>query len=317
MFCRCSSFRDAIVRRNDSFHSSLNSRQSPNVVSTTEINVDNGRRGSFDVFGGKQNKDQFCGSTPVLYTKQQHPIGSASPTPLPRIRRARSEAVHRSFKTRKGPPPKPPTPTEPDEPQSPLSSPPPLSPPNPFPFDPPEADQAPAPASVSIRRASDQSQDEGVILSDSAPSPASVVKALAPIFAPVFAVASLKGGMTGKSRQAPKLKGTGKSDSDSGFEVDNNIPAILAQDLPQISQVIFCWKINILSCIYAIVDKIAASYRIMLKPKAVFTLAIFSMICYHALFSYLGNWNDPISVATLKVVKASTIVAVECLCCWR
>ena len=69
-----------------------------------------------------------------------------------------------------------------------------------------------------------------------------MVKALAPILAPVFAVASLKSGMTGKSRPAPKLKGTGKSDSDSGFEVENNIPVIQAQELQQMSQVkIFEW----------------------------------------------------------------------------
>ena len=71
-----------------------------------------------------------------------------------------------------------------------------------------------------------------MIISDrSVPSPASVVKALAPILAPVFA------GMTGKSKQTPKLKGTGKSDSDSGFEVENNLTSLVAHELPQIAQV--------------------------------------------------------------------------------
>jgi hypothetical protein len=91
-----------------------------------------------------------------------------------------------SFKTRKGPPPKPPSPASTD-PQTPLSSPPPLAPPDPFPFN--STDPS------TIRRASDQSQDEGVII-----SPASVVKALAPLLAPVFAVVAIKNGMTNKSR---------------------------------------------------------------------------------------------------------------------
>ena len=143
-----------------------------------------------------------------------------------------------SFKTRKGPPPKPPkTPSPPGIETPPaLSSPPPLSPPDPFPFPDPSTDND----NVSvIRRSSDQRlEDEGVILSSvAAPSPASVVKALAPLLAPVFAVAALKNGMTNKGRAAPKLKGTGKSDSDSGFEMDSNIPGVLPQDLPQVAQV--------------------------------------------------------------------------------
>lgn len=48
------------------------------------------------------------------------------------------------------------------------------------------------------RRASHESQDEGV--SFSGPTPTSVVKALAPLLAPAFVVAALKSGMTNKSR---------------------------------------------------------------------------------------------------------------------
>ena len=141
-----------------------------------------------------------------------------------------------SFRQRKGPPPLPPSPTTETPPQ--LSSPPPLSPPDPFPFSEPVAP---------VRRFSDQSQDEGVILVTTAtttaattaatPSPASVVRALAPLFAPVFAVAALKSGMTHKTR--PKLRGTGKSDSDSGFEMDSNIPTAVTQELTQVAQVGF------------------------------------------------------------------------------
>ena len=195
---RWSSFRDSVIKRNDSRHSS-NSRQSPKI-SSTKVNDDVDEKDRrFDLFAGSSTtnkKDQFCGSTPILFSKQRPLIGelgSASPTPHPRNRRARSEAEHRpgSFRTRKGPPPKPPSPSTPTDPPTPLSSPPPLSPPDPFPFN--SADPKPT-----IRRASDQSQDEGVIVSG--PSPASVVKALAPLLAPVFAVVALKNGMTNKSR---------------------------------------------------------------------------------------------------------------------
>jgi hypothetical protein len=40
-----------------------------------------------------------------------------------------------------------------------------------------------------------------------------------------------------KPRPTPKLKGAGKSDSDSGFEVDNTVASILPQDLTQLAQV--------------------------------------------------------------------------------
>ena len=212
-FLRWSSFRDIVVKRNDSRQSSdvrlnsqqssdqhLNSRQSSNSrqspkISLTKVDAEEDRKNTFCLFAGSstqtQKKDQFCGSTPILFSKQRPLIGelgSASPTPHPRNRRARSETEHRpgSFKTRKGPPPKPPSPASTD-PQTPLSSPPPLAPPDPFPFN--STDPS------TIRRASDQSQDEGVII-----SPASVVKALAPLLAPVFAVVAIKNGMTNKSR---------------------------------------------------------------------------------------------------------------------
>ncbi len=59
--------------------------------------------------------------------------------------------------------------------------------------------------------------------------------------------------------------------------------------------------------------------------KAVFTLAMISTIS-HAISQALiivpylltlANRNDPISVSTPKVAKASTIVAVVCHCRWH
>ena len=118
---RWSSFREAIVRRNDSRQSSdfrlnscrqstdnirLNScrHQSPQILSLAkdENAASADRRSSFDGLSTKKVKDQFCGSTPILFSKQKlNGIGgSASPTPHPRSRRARSEAEHRAGKNK-------------------------------------------------------------------------------------------------------------------------------------------------------------------------------------------------------------------------
>ena len=107
------------MRRNDSRQSSdfrlnscrqstdnirLNScrHQSPQTLSLAKDGnaPSTDRRSSFDGLSTKKVKDQFCGSTPILFSKQKlNGIGgSASPTPHPRSRRARSEAEHRAGK---------------------------------------------------------------------------------------------------------------------------------------------------------------------------------------------------------------------------
>ena len=113
-FYRWSSFRDSIVRRNDSRNSAadirLNSRQSselrlnkltdrrhsPKIISSpSTIDIKDDKSNSFKALATSQSiksKDQFSGSTPVLFSKRPHTLGSASPTPHPRTRRARSEA---------------------------------------------------------------------------------------------------------------------------------------------------------------------------------------------------------------------------------
>ena len=109
------------MRRNDSRQSSdfrlnscrqstdnirLNScrHQSPQILSLAkdENAASADRRSSFDGLSTKKVKDQFCGSTPILFSKQKlNGIGgSASPTPHPRSRRARSEAEHRAGKNK-------------------------------------------------------------------------------------------------------------------------------------------------------------------------------------------------------------------------